>query len=147
MPKANTPSGLTPKIEHFVAEYIIDKNAARAARAAGYTSKSATRYASELLAKPEVRKAVDKALKAQMTRTLITADNVLRRLDRLAEKAEGEGDYVAAIRANQLLGQHYKLFTEKHEHGGLDGGPVKTETTHKLPADVEEALTRVLGAF
>ena len=33
MPKHNTPSGLTLKQERFVAEYLIDGNATRAALA------------------------------------------------------------------------------------------------------------------
>lgn len=34
--------------------------------------------------------------------------------------------------ALEQLGKHLKLFTEKHEHTGADGGPIKTEQTGTL---------------
>jgi hypothetical protein len=33
------------------------------------------------------------------------------------------------MRSRHLLGLHFKLFTEKHEHGGLGGGPVLFQLT------------------
>jgi len=121
MPKT---TGLTAKQERFGAEYLVDGNATRAAIAAGYSERTAYKAAQELLQRPRVKVALRQALAAQQKRTLITADAVLRRIDRVAQKAEAAGDFNAANRANQLLGQHYKLFTEKHEHGGIGGGPV-----------------------
>ncbi len=133
MPRMKTE--LTPKEQHFITEYLIDKNARRAAIAVGYSEKSATKTGFEILHKPHVKAAMAKALADQQKRTLITADLILKRIDRVAEKAEAAGDYSAATRANQLLGQHYKLFTEKHEHGGIGGGPMimqVTQTDEKL---------------
>ena len=40
------------------------------------------------------------------------------------------GSY-SAIRGKELIGKHYKLFTEKHEHGGIGGGPVQFEITER----------------
>lgn len=131
MPRHNTPTGLTFKEERFVAEYIVDGNGTRAALAAGFKTTSAQKYASDLLQKPHIKAAVRKALLAQEKRTLITADGVLRRIDRVAQKAEGAGDYAAANAANRMLAQHYKLLTEKHEHGGIGGGPVLFQITEK----------------
>jgi len=133
MPK--TTDELSGKEAHFVDEYIIDKNATRSALAAGYSAKTAYSAGHNLKKKPRVAAAIKRALAEQQRRTLITADGVLKRLDRLAAKAEAAGDHNAAVRANQLLGQHYKLFTEKHEHGGLGGGPLVmqvTQTDEKL---------------
>lgn len=121
MPKTKGP---TVKMQVFVDQYLIDGNATRSALAAGYSERTAARIGSELLTHPHVKEALAKALKEQQKRTLITADEVLKRIDRVARKAEAAGDFSAANRANQLLGQHYKLFTEKHEHGGIGGGPV-----------------------
>lgn len=127
MPKTTTE--LTHKEARFIPEYLVDGNAARAALAAGYSERSAGRIGSQLLAKPHIKAEIKKALAAQEKRTLITADEVLKRIDRVAQKAEAAGDFSAANRANQLLGQHYKLFTEKHEHGGIGGGPVLFQIT------------------
>lgn len=131
MPKV---TGLTAKQERFVAEYLVDGNAGRAAIAAGYSERTGARIGSHLAAEPRVKAAIRTALKAQEKRTLITADLVLKRIDRVAQKAEAAGDFSAANQANKLLGQHYKLFTEKHEHGGMGGGPIQFTIT---PAEAE----------
>lgn len=132
MPKTED---LTAKEARFIDEYLIDGNGTRAAKAAGYSERTAYKAAQELLQRPRVKAALRQALAAQQKRTLITADAVLKRIDRVAQKAEAAGDFNAANRANQLLGQHYKLFTEKHEHGGIGGAPVlfqlaKAEESH-----------------
>lgn len=127
MPRHNAP--LTPKEACFVVEYLVDRNGAGAAVRAGYSARSAKETAYKLLQKPIIKAAIAKALKEQEKRTLISADEVLKRIDRVAQKAEAAGDFSAANRANQLLGQHYKLFTEKHEHGGIGGGPVQFTIT------------------
>lgn len=116
--------GLTPKQQRFVDEYLIDANATRAAKAAGFSEKGAMRYGSELLTKAEVRKAIAKGLKDQQRRTLVTADGVLKRLDRIARAAEGAGEYAAAIRGNELIGRHYRLFTDQLRVGDPDGKPL-----------------------
>lgn len=132
MPKLND---LSPKERIFVDEWLIDKNGARAARAAGYAPRSATAEAHKMLQKPHIRKAVQKALDAQQKRTLMTADAVLHKIERITEKAEGDREYGAALRGLELIGKHFKLFTEKHEHGGIGGGPIQM---HLTPED--EAL-------
>ncbi len=43
---------LTQKQKRFIDEYLIDLNAARAARAAGYSEKTAEKIGSENLHKP-----------------------------------------------------------------------------------------------
>jgi len=107
--------GLTAKQERFVAEYLVDGNATRASAAAGYSERTAARIGSELLTKPGIKTAITKALKAQEKRTLVTADDNLKRIDRLARRAEGEGDLNAAITASVWIGKHYKSFTDRLE--------------------------------
>jgi hypothetical protein len=54
-------------------------------------------------------------LKSEQTkRTKIEADDILRRLVRIAEKTEQEGDYNAAIRSLELLGKHQAMWTDKN---------------------------------
>ena len=50
--------------------------------------------------------------------TGITAEKVLKRIDRIAAMSEETGDMQAALRANELLGKHLKLFTDKIEQSG-----------------------------
>lgn len=126
MPRHNE---LTVMEDRFVEEYVVDGNGARSARAAGYATKGANDMAYTLLRKPHVKVALAKALKEQQARTQITADAVLNRIKRIAEKAEGAGDYGPALRGQELLGKHLKLFTDKIEHGGIGGGPIVMHVT------------------
>jgi hypothetical protein len=76
-----------------------------------------------------VRAALDAARKRIAAKLELTAESVLTDLDRLAMAAEKAGKFGDAIRARELLGKHLKLFTEKHEHGGIGGGPVQFSIT------------------
>lgn len=131
MPKHNTPSGLTLKQERFVAEYLIDGNAKRSAEAAGYSVKTAVRIGSELLAKPAVRAAIDAAQAELVAKLQLSAEQTLKDIARVARKAENAGEFSAALKGHELIGKHLKLFTEKHEHGGIGGGPVQFQITEK----------------
>lgn len=119
------PGELSEKQLAFVREYVVDLNGAAAAERAGYSPKSSRYAARELMKNAAVRAAIDVAIAERAARTELTADNVLQSLQRLSLKAEADGEYAAAIRAQQLRGMHLKLFTEKHEHGGIGGGPVQ----------------------
>ena len=68
---------LTPKQQLFVDEYIIDFNATRAAKAAGYLEDNAKQMGYENLTKPYIEQAVDKAIADRRKRLRIDADTVL----------------------------------------------------------------------
>ena len=127
MPRHATP--LTPRELQFIAEWLVDKNAKQAAIRAGYSARSAAKTGFDLLQRPRVQAAVRKALKDQQTRTLITADQVLKDIHRISTTAEGRGEFMAALKGLELIGKHYKLFTEKHEHGGIGGGALVLQVT------------------
>lgn len=112
MPKAED---LNPREAAFVDEYLVDGIGAQAAIRAGYSPKAARQQASLLLTKPNIKAALAKAMREQEKRTLITADANLKRLDRLAQKAEGEGDWSSAITASAWIGKHFKSFTDRIE--------------------------------
>lgn len=73
-------SGLTNKQEMFCREYLTDLNATQAAIRAGYRPKGAHVTASRLMAKPVVRKHIEKLKTERAERTQITSDYVLKRL-------------------------------------------------------------------
>jgi phage terminase small subunit len=83
---------LTPKQNAFVAEYLVDRNATRAAERAGYRGKPHTLEVtgSDLLRHPEVRRCIDEALARRAARVEVKADDVLRELLRLAMVDIGE---------------------------------------------------------
>jgi phage terminase small subunit len=68
---------LTPKQILFCKEYLVDMNATRAAKAAGYSERTARKIGSENLTKPDIRAQLQKEMKAREFRTDITADRVL----------------------------------------------------------------------
>ncbi|KEO81048.1 hypothetical protein EL26_22990 [Tumebacillus flagellatus] len=76
---------MTPKQQRFVDEYLLDLNATQAAVRAGYSVKTAEQQGYQLLQKPSVREAVDRALAARSARVQIDADWVLLRLIKLAD--------------------------------------------------------------
>ena len=72
------------RLELFVAEYLIDLNATRAAIAAGYSPKTAGQQGSRLLKNVKVLTEIAGKTKERIARLEITADNVLNELAKLA---------------------------------------------------------------
>ena len=75
---------MTPKQEAFVREYLVDLNQTEAARRVGYTGRWVNKTANKLMQEPEIRDAIDAAMKARGERTRITADRVLQEIERMA---------------------------------------------------------------
>lgn len=122
---------LTAKQALFCKEYIIDLNATAAARRAGYSVKTANEIGSENLTKPSVKAEIDRLMKKRTDKVEITAEDVLKDIldtrlaceDNMLLKTEfGVRLDSTAIngrnKANELLGKHLKLFTDKVEHSG-----------------------------
>lgn len=73
------------RIRLFVAEYLVDFNGVRAARAAGHQGKASSLAvtASRYLAAPEVQKLLKRAMEERIKKTGITAAQIVRELGRL----------------------------------------------------------------
>lgn len=130
---------LTPKQEGFVQSLLIPGTSQRQAYKDNYNCKSATdktldESACKLLAKPKVnaryRELVDKLNTRMEEKALVTAENVLQSIldirktctteigmyTKLGTKVgETMVDINGGLKANELLGKHLKLFTDKHE--------------------------------
>jgi phage terminase small subunit len=61
----------------FVKEYLIDLNATRAAKSAGYSEKTAKAVGCENLTKPDIASAIQLAMEDRSRRVEITSDYVL----------------------------------------------------------------------
>lgn len=83
--KGSKPKPLEPKEEAFVREYVIDLNGARAARRAGYSPVNARCTASDLLAKANIRQAVEDALGKAVAKSQLNVqaiiDTILAHID------------------------------------------------------------------
>jgi len=75
---------LLPKHERFVQEYLLDLNATKAARRAGYSPGSARSQGQRLLTYADIQAAIREALERREVRAEVRADRVLKELARLA---------------------------------------------------------------
>lgn len=75
---------LTERQAAFVREYLVDLNAAAAARRAGYSEKTARAIGAENLTKPDIVAALQEEMLKRSKRTEITADRVLAEYAKIA---------------------------------------------------------------
>lgn len=120
-------AGLTTKQKLFVENYLINPNATEAARKAGYKGNDVTlaSVGAENLRKPQIAE----LLNERVEDAIITANEVLTGIKNIAISGEREADQ---LKAYELLGKHLKLFTDKTELTGKDGGPIEHEGTFKI---------------
>lgn len=57
-------------------------------------------------------------------KTEITADKVLKDIERVRDLAEQNGELTTALKASELQGKHLKLFTDKIDVGGQADNPL-----------------------
>jgi len=68
----------------FVAEYLVDLNATKAARRAGYSIRRASQTGSELLKRSEIRAAIAEAQAQRLAKLDMDAEAVLAELAKVA---------------------------------------------------------------
>jgi phage terminase small subunit len=127
---------MTPKQKRFCDEYLIDLNATQAAIRAGYSKKTAYAIGIENLKKLELKNYIEERMAQKESELIADQDEVLRYLTSVLRGktqseivvVEGTGDGCSEARAMQkapdekerlkaaeLLGKRYGLYTEKVE--------------------------------
>lgn len=127
---------LTAKQKRFCDEYLISLNATQAAIKAGYTSKYANTNASKLLQNTTVKEYISARMAEKDAELIATQDEVLKYLTAVMRGesvssvvvVESTGDFMSTARemnkhpdekerlkAAELLGKRYGLYTEKIE--------------------------------
>lgn len=135
---------MTAKMQRFCDEYLIDLNATQAAIRAGYSEKTARTIAAENLTKPDIQAYISQRMAEKDAALIADQDEVLKYLTKVLRGqsqsevivVEGCGDGCSEARAMQkapdekerlraaeLLGKRYGLYTEKVE------ADVETELT------------------
>ncbi|MBC6681389.1 terminase small subunit [Zhenpiania hominis] len=125
---------LTEKQKRFCDEYLIDLNATQAAIRAGYSKKTANRTGPENLSKPVIKAYIDAKMAEKDAELIAAQDEVMRHLtaamrgeiteEVVVVEGTGEGCSDARIvdkqisardrlKAAELLGKRYQLFTDK----------------------------------
>lgn len=135
---------LPDRQREFVEAYIGPArfNATKAAEMAGYKDPGQSGY--ELKKKPEIRARIDERL-AEAT---LSANEVLAELtdvasaewrefveikqDKLGRHLLVKMDLTNKVKSLELIGKHWKLFTDKTEHSGPDGAPLVANLTHAV---------------
>lgn len=109
---------LTPRQSAFVREYLKDPNATRAAKAAGYSEKTAYAQGSALLKKQEVSAAVAKGQTHLEGKAIATRAERQAFWSRVMSGAEADARWADRLKASELLGKSEADFTDKLEHSG-----------------------------
>ena len=107
---------LTAKQAAFVTEYLVDLNGKRAAIRAAYSEKTAEVKASQLLSLVKVKAAVNVGLAERAKRTEVNQDYVLKNIVRIGTKAETADKYGDALKAEEMLARHVKLFSDPEDN-------------------------------
>ena len=131
---------LTEKQRRFAEYYIETGNCTEAAIKAGYSKRTARVIGQENLLKPAIKKYIDEKLTEMSNKRIASANEVMELLTSAARGeleeevvvVEGEGDGCSMartikkqigardrIKAAELLGKRYRLFTEKLEVKGM----------------------------
>lgn len=121
---------MTEKQKRFCDEYLVDSNATQAAIRAGYSKSSAGRNANRMMKNDEIKSYIEAALTRLQTKKVADAQEVMEYLtsvlrgesqssvlardkigaERVIEKPPDEKE---RLRAAELLGKRYGLYTEK----------------------------------
>ncbi|WP_040985571.1 terminase small subunit [Oceanobacillus jeddahense] len=138
-------ANLSDKQQMFVDEYIIDLNATQAAIRAGYSKKTARSQGQRMLTKVDIQEAIQKRLDEKQEKLIMKQDEILIRLTEQARRESIDYQVVLtekpsfdehknflgiekkpeivqvptqnkdAIKALELLGKRYTMWTEKQQ--------------------------------
>lgn len=129
------PKELTPMQQRFVQEYLLDLNAKQAAIRAGYSKRTAQEQSSRLLSNVKVQRAIAAFMDEIRTQNTADIQEIMEYLtavmrgktteevlclcgegcQKIIEKTPSAKD---RIRAAELLGKRYGLFTSKVDFDG-----------------------------
>lgn len=131
-------SKLTIKQQRFADEYIISGNATEAAKKAGYSEKTARFIGNENLTKPNIKSYIDERLEQIKSEKVADQQEILEYLTSVVRGEQKEQTLIGEgmgkqniteielsgtqrIKAAELLGKRYAMWTDKQDISGSLG--------------------------
>lgn len=136
-----TPTGLKPKHDRFVHEWLIDQNATQAAIRAGFAERSARVMGSRLLARVDVKAVIDARLASDAAARAGTAEWIVEKAIQVVDMAIEQKNLGAATSTLALLAKRWPDFSEKRDIQLNE----RVEAIHafaELPIEAVRALAR-----
>lgn len=121
---------LKPKELVFAEEWLKTTNATQSAIKAGYSERTAYSAGSRLLKKVDVKQYIDERLAEMKESSIADTNEVMQFLSStmrgdIPDQFGLDPALNDRIKAAELLGKRYKMFTDKQEISGADGEPIK----------------------
>ncbi len=129
----------------FVAEYLLDLNATRAAIRAGYSERTAQEQSSRLLSSVMVQQEIQKRMEKRAAKVELKAEEVIVTIRETITRCKKSGKQFnphAILKGCELLGRHLKLFTDRTETSGPNGGPIPIEMKGKSLAELAAEILK-----
>lgn len=120
---------LKPKELIFAEEWLKTTNATQSAIKAGYSARTAYSAGSRLLKKVDVKQYIDERLAEMKENSIADTDEVMQFLSStmrgdIPDQFGLDPALNDRLKAAELIGKRYKLFTDKQEISGTDGEPI-----------------------
>ena len=121
---------LKPKELKFAEEWLKTTNATQSAIKAGYSARTAYSAGNRLLKKVDVKQYIDERLAEMQENSIADTNEVMQFLSStmrgdIPDQFGLDPALNERLKAAELLGKRYKLFTDKQEISGADGEPIK----------------------
>lgn len=121
---------LKPKELVFAEEWLKTTNATQSAIKAGYSERTAYSAGNRLLKKVDVKQYIDERLAEMQESSIADTNEVMQFLSStmrgdIPDQFGLDPALNDRIKAAELLGKRYKMFTDKQEISGADGEPIK----------------------
>ena len=121
---------LKPKELKFAEEWLKTTNATQSAIKAGYSARTAYSAGNRLLKKVDVKQYIDERLAEMQESNIADTNEVMQFLSStmrgdIPDQFGLDPALNDRIKAAELLGKRYKMFTDKQEISGADGEPIK----------------------
>lgn len=132
--------GLTLRQTQFISEYLVSRNVAKAAVAAGYSPNGAASNGAKLLRHPLVKEKIDAQMNRIQRKTGVSAEWVLEQLAAVA----GQEDVAQStkVRALELLAKHLGMLEERVTL--KTDGLTAEQRTERVVMLLERAKTRLV---